>query len=270
MNTRSQYTSDVDETLRQAVIDVVQIWLQRLQLVSSITTFFASVDALLFSLASTATHTGGDASSNKWTAVNELTSASLAGALIFHVCSAIIAFVAAFVLCRFELVGAQDHERVVIQNTFNAGTVRGFEDLHEIDHHPRPSENSIFKAPVQQSNDTPSPQKGRLSQKDVANDVFRRVAIHCVRPPRLFPVFVAPDSLELGAMSVGHPKDTLDPPVQLLSRCLALSVVMAGLGFALALLGILAYSWTMMPKSVSIFSVVCLGVCCLASALAVL
>lgn len=53
----------------------------------------------------------------------------------------------------------------------------------------------------------------------------------------------------------------VDPPVKLLTRCHNLSAAMASCGFILACLGILAFLWTSLPRSVGIFGSVCLGVC---------
>jgi hypothetical protein len=53
----------------------------------------------------------------------------------------------------------------------------------------------------------------------------------------------------------------LGPPVKLLARCHSLSASMALCGFVLACLGICAFLWTSLPRSVGIFGSACLGVC---------
>ena len=68
----------------------------------------------------------------------------------------------------------------------------------------------------------------------------------------------SPDS-DVGA----HPSADLDPPIKLLSRCHTLCVIMTGLGFILAVTGILAYAWTNLPRSVSIFASACVAGCVL-------
>ncbi|KAI0787195.1 hypothetical protein BC629DRAFT_1515519 [Irpex lacteus] len=56
----------------------------------------------------------------------------------------------------------------------------------------------------------------------------------------------------------------LDPPIQLLSISHTLSVTMATLGFVLIALGILVFAWVTLPRAISIFSSVCLGGCLIA------
>ncbi|TFY50806.1 hypothetical protein EVJ58_g10881, partial [Rhodofomes roseus] len=97
-----------DSVLREAILQIVSVWLNRLSLVSGIASFFSSIDSLLFSIASTSTHIGDPDA--PWSALDKLTTASFAGALIFHVCSAILAFVASFILVRLELIDADDQE----------------------------------------------------------------------------------------------------------------------------------------------------------------
>lgn len=81
---------------------------------------------------------------------------------------------------------------------------------------------------------------------DSLTDVQGRVSIHRVR---LF-----------GCMPPSNPTH-VDPPVRLLSNCHTLSVMMAVLGFILALLGILTFAWTSLPTGVASFASACLGAC---------
>lgn len=56
------------------------------------------------------------------------------------------------------------------------------------------------------------------------------------------------------------------PPTQLLDRCHSLCIILASVGFALALMGIICYAWALQPVSVAAFSTAILGVCLLAGA----
>ncbi|KAI0919055.1 hypothetical protein AcV5_002069 [Taiwanofungus camphoratus] len=256
-----------DDAVRQAILAVVQVWLNRLHLISTITTFFASIDALLFSLASAATHVG-ERTYTGWSPIDQLTSASLAGALIFHVCSAIVAFVGSFVLIRLQLIDADQHahEQVdVVESDPYTNFPRRSEKLRKSrghKHRPSGSGATLTELPA-------GPYIGPFTAPlaDVYDNIFRRVIVRRTHPlyflsrrqhPRPRP---AP-------LSTCEPSDTLDPPVRLLERYLMLSVIMATVGFALAVLGVLAYAWKTTPKSVSVFSTVCLGGCLLAGIIA--
>ena len=56
------------------------------------------------------------------------------------------------------------------------------------------------------------------------------------------------------------------PPTGLLERCHALCIILASVGFVLALMGIVCYAWALQPVSVAAFSTAMLGVCLLAGA----
>ncbi|KAG1740855.1 uncharacterized protein EDB91DRAFT_1248238 [Suillus paluster] len=80
----------------------VAAWMQRLQMLTLITTFLASIDGELFTRTSTPSLETVDASM----ASQELVYACFTGALVFHVCAAILGYVACFVLIRYQIVDA--------------------------------------------------------------------------------------------------------------------------------------------------------------------
>jgi hypothetical protein len=82
---------------------IVAAWMQRLQTLTLITTFLASIDGELFTLTSTPSPVTLTASIHS----EELVYACFAGALVFHVCSAILGYVASFALVRYEIVDAE-------------------------------------------------------------------------------------------------------------------------------------------------------------------
>ncbi|KAJ2955172.1 hypothetical protein NUW54_g14760 [Trametes sanguinea] len=88
---------DQDETdekaRRKAMSELVQSWMDRLQLISVITTFFAAMEAQL--LGSTMPD-----DPTKDPPADQVANAALTGALVVHVFAAIISFLAAFFLIR--------------------------------------------------------------------------------------------------------------------------------------------------------------------------
>lgn len=51
------------------------------------------------------------------------------------------------------------------------------------------------------------------------------------------------------------------PPTGLLSRCHALCISLATIGFVLALMGTLCYAWAVQPRSVAVFASAMMGLC---------
>ncbi|PCH35809.1 hypothetical protein WOLCODRAFT_140093 [Wolfiporia cocos MD-104 SS10] len=258
--------SSEDSALRQAILQVVQIWLNRLSLVSGIASFFASIDSLLFSLASTATHLGDPEST--WSATDKLTTASFAGALIFHVCSAILAFVASFVLVKLQLVDANDQEakvEVVVPGEQHENTALRDAKLRvpSANGHQPTSATSV-------ADDVPVPVIPSHDTNKAVEDVMGRVSVQCAHPLSFLSLPAVRLSRNPPVAGSSTPADALlDPPIELLSRCHALAVWMSVLGFILGVIGILAYAWVATPLAVSVFSTVCLGVCFLTGIIAV-
>ncbi|KAJ7647738.1 hypothetical protein FB45DRAFT_207638 [Roridomyces roridus] len=89
---------------RQAAKDLTQSWMDRLQLISVITTFFASTEAGMLQV----TTPGGAESSTA--AIIQITNAAFLGALVLHIWAAIISFMAAFFLVRYNLKEAKEEE----------------------------------------------------------------------------------------------------------------------------------------------------------------
>lgn len=96
------------EARRKAMKDLVQSWQDRLQLISVITTFFASTEAQLLA-AATPLETDPD----KGSGIVQTAAAALAGALVVHVSAAIVSFLAAFFLIRYKLEEAKREEQKV-------------------------------------------------------------------------------------------------------------------------------------------------------------
>ncbi|TFK85343.1 hypothetical protein K466DRAFT_588169 [Polyporus arcularius HHB13444] len=103
---------DQDETdekaRRKAMNELVASWMDRLQLISVITTFFAAMESQL--LGTTAPDPGDQTGES---AASQLANATLTGALVVHVFAAILSFLAAFFLIRYKLTVAKREERKV-------------------------------------------------------------------------------------------------------------------------------------------------------------
>ncbi|KAI0079236.1 hypothetical protein K474DRAFT_1659284 [Panus rudis PR-1116 ss-1] len=100
------------EARRKAMKDLMQSWMDRLQLISLITTFFAATEAQLLGV------TTPESQSDSLSASEQVANAGLAGALVVHVFAAILSFFAAFFLVRYRLREATREElKVELGNT---------------------------------------------------------------------------------------------------------------------------------------------------------
>ncbi|KAI1791204.1 hypothetical protein LXA43DRAFT_1012828 [Ganoderma leucocontextum] len=95
-----------EKTRKKAMNGLVQSWMDRLQLISVITTFFAAIEAQLIS-----STTPDDPKADPM--IDQAANAALAGALVIHIFAAIISFLAAFFLIRYKLSVAKHEERKV-------------------------------------------------------------------------------------------------------------------------------------------------------------
>ncbi|KAJ7270027.1 hypothetical protein B0H12DRAFT_1004441, partial [Mycena haematopus] len=93
-----------EKAKRQAKKDLVQSWLDRLQLISVITTFFASTEAGMLQVTSPGTDEDGG---------SQVANAAFLAALVLHIWAAIISFMGAFFLVRYNLKEAKEEEREV-------------------------------------------------------------------------------------------------------------------------------------------------------------
>ncbi|KAJ8591067.1 hypothetical protein M405DRAFT_129079 [Rhizopogon salebrosus TDB-379] len=179
--------------------------MHRLQMLTLVTTFLASIDGELFSL----TNVSSQVTVNASLGSQEFVYACFSGALIFHVCAAIIGYTASFALIRYELVGAE------VSSGAESNVQGG------------PSEARQGVSPLLL---TPSP-------FDAVQTLLR-----------------TPD-----ARLEAHSR-TFSPPLALLARCYYTTLVLSGVGFIAALLGIITYAWKGLEQTVGIFTTACLGV----------
>ncbi|KAJ3557451.1 hypothetical protein NM688_g1469 [Phlebia brevispora] len=93
------------QTKKKITKELVSTWMDRLQLISVITTFFAAIEAQLIGVV-----TPSGASVNDVSAIGKAAAVTLACSLVVHVFAAILSFIAAFFLVRFRLNEATSEE----------------------------------------------------------------------------------------------------------------------------------------------------------------
>ncbi|KAJ7209771.1 hypothetical protein GGX14DRAFT_632054, partial [Mycena pura] len=105
---QSAQNHEDEKARRDASKDLTQSWMDRLQLISVITTFFASTEAGMLQVT---TPGGGNTSSP---ASTQVANSAFLGALVMHIWAAIISFLGAFFLVRYRLKEAKEEERQAI------------------------------------------------------------------------------------------------------------------------------------------------------------
>ncbi|KAK2463113.1 hypothetical protein APHAL10511_004768 [Amanita phalloides] len=100
--TQEEQNNVDDEKRKEALRELVASWMERLQLISLITTFFASVEAVLISIS-----TGDPAHQS---GIQQAANATLLSALVMHSSAAIVSFLAAFFLINYRVHEARREE----------------------------------------------------------------------------------------------------------------------------------------------------------------
>ncbi|KAJ6497650.1 hypothetical protein C8R45DRAFT_134878 [Mycena sanguinolenta] len=183
---------DEEKARRQASKDLSESWMNRLQLISVITTFFASTEAGMLQV----TSTGQDENAG-----NQVANSVFLAALVLHVWAAILSFMGAFFLVRYDLKEAKKEENQAGVNSNSSSDSQPATD-------PRLCANPYLE------------QVGPFNRK---------------------------------------------PPTHLLSRCHNLCILLAFVGFALAILGIVVYAWVQNPISVGVVTSVSTAGCFVAA-----
>ncbi|TBU43370.1 hypothetical protein BD309DRAFT_960824 [Dichomitus squalens] len=232
-----------EDATKQALLSVVQVWLDRLQAMAVITAFFVSIDSMVYSFPSR------PPDFNAWSSIDLLVSASLGGAIILHVCASILAYIASFVLIRYRLSDAEKQE----QSTERPCTASdGQQKTHQM------HAQSLSTAPTL----APLP----ATEWNAYIDLRSLVSVHKVPFRQYLLCGMVPRKKrvknEMEALATpDDPVVRLRSMVTVLIRCHTAIAVMTQLGFMLALLGILAYFWTGLPRMLGIWATVLLGGC---------
>ncbi|KAF8841678.1 hypothetical protein BDN67DRAFT_1010354 [Paxillus ammoniavirescens] len=220
--TQEEQDAADDEARKQAMKNLVSSWQERLQLISVITTFFATTEAAM--LVNTKPQTSDDRNNGALNASN----ASLLGALIMHVYAAVLSFLAAFLLIRLKLKEATREELVAEGIKIVSSPLGGSLHVRDVERDPNDVDGRNGT-----TNAAPEPQRGSFLVE--------------------LPIISTNPHIE----QVGPFMSTISS--QLLSRIHMLCVSFAAIGFVLAIAGIICYAWALHPRSVSIFTSACLG-----------
>ncbi|KAG6332349.1 hypothetical protein ID866_6740 [Astraeus odoratus] len=251
--TQEQQDKLDEKARKRAMKNLVNSWQERLQLISVITTFFASVEAGM--LVNTKPLTTDDQENNILKASN----ASLLGALIMHVYAAVLSFLAAFLLIRYKLHEASREELIAegikLASSPLAGSVRS-RDLEnnvgttELRHAFSIAEETPTQTPVHGRQPImPLPPRSASQLTNDHNAIPRMASLH-VEPPILSR---NPHLEQVGLLWFR------DISSHLLDKIHTLCILFAALGFVLALAGIVLYAWAIQPRAVSVFATACLG-----------
>ena len=207
---------------------------------------------------------------NAWSSVDLLISASLGGAIILHACAceliyslpppdvsydstslqpAILAYVASFVLIRYRLSDAEKEEAATERPSTSS----------DVQHKGHP-------ARFQSSSAATTLFPSEASQWDGYTDLRCLISVHQVPFVHFFLFGLVPKKTRAQAdrEALATPDDAvarLHAMVTVLTRCHTMIGIMTQLGFMLALLGILAYFWTGLPRVLGIWATALLGGC---------
>ncbi|KAK7472447.1 hypothetical protein VKT23_000562 [Stygiomarasmius scandens] len=230
----TQHEQDEADTKarRRAMKDLIQSWMDRLQLISLITTFLASVEASMLQVTQSADENG----------LSQAANSTLLSALVLHLHASFVSFFAAFFLIRFKVKEARREEAKVECSGDMSGdstgpgvqpTSKGSIMIDKAAKHLTGSPVTLSPASTHDSGSISSSETGHRKDKQKEEESESR-------PPSP-PVWSAnPQLVEVGPFQ-------RQPPVTLLSHCHSLCLLFATLGFVLALAGIVLYAWTQKP-----------------------
>ncbi|KAG6377903.1 hypothetical protein JVT61DRAFT_14692 [Boletus reticuloceps] len=118
----TQQEQDVEDekARKRAMRNLVNSWQERLQLISVITTFFASTEGAMLAN----TKPAGSVEFER--IVLKVANATLLGALIFHVYASVLSFLGAFLLISYKLKEARREEMIAVGVPITNSPVEGF------------------------------------------------------------------------------------------------------------------------------------------------
>ncbi|KAH9942148.1 uncharacterized protein BXZ73DRAFT_41272, partial [Epithele typhae] len=263
-----------DDVIKQTLLSVVQVWLDRLQKQAVVTTFFVSIDSLLFSLTS---NTRSDNLSG-WSVRDEVINGSLGGAIIFHVCASIVAYIGSFVLIRYRLNDAERAEQKVIprrcatppRTTTRARVQPWASSTLQLNSSALgPTSPVDFSALTEAIASVPDQVNAELrGLVSVYRSHPLRYLCGCGRRSRAREDKSTAMQGPQPPTAIDTAIETLKDMVSTLERAHSVCAGMSSLGFLLALIGILTYAWTAVPIEISIFVSACLGCCGIAASIA--
>ncbi|KIK67552.1 hypothetical protein GYMLUDRAFT_37707 [Collybiopsis luxurians FD-317 M1] len=247
LRTKTQADQDKEDDVarRKALKDLVQSWQDRLQLITLITTFLASVEASMLQVTTS--------SDSAW---SRASNAGFMASLVLHLWASFVSFFASFFLVRFKVQEAKREERQVEaanpSSMQHVPTTKGSAILdaaaHTLTHSPKTASPKS----------TMSARNGNASENGYATLTNEKTPPPLARSsPIPNPIWSAnPQLVQCGPFQ-------RQPPVNLLSRCHTLCLIATALGFILAMVGVLCYAWAAQARSVAIITTVSIGLCLL-------
>ncbi|KAJ3901671.1 hypothetical protein F5879DRAFT_311620 [Lentinula edodes] len=227
-----------DEQARhKALKDLVQSWQDRLQLITLITTFLASVEASMLQV----TMPDDPTNSSKW---SQAANAGFMASLVLHLHASFVSFFASFFLVRFKVQEAKREEREVEAADSS------------LQHVPTSKGSTILEMAAH--NITRSPTTSPRSTVSIGNGAFPPEKGNASTPKTQIPSIWSanPQLVQTGPFQ-------RQPPINLLSRCHTLCLVITALGFILAMVGVLCYAWDGQSTSVAIITSASICLCLL-------
>ncbi|KAF8176536.1 hypothetical protein BJ912DRAFT_698070 [Pholiota molesta] len=249
---QEQNEGDVQKR-REALRDLIESWMDRLQLISVITTFFASTEATMFSISVP------DTDDAPISITAQVANIGIVGALVVHSSAAIISFLAAFFLIRYKLKVADNEEREAekaekeydSKNIVESPTSMGSFSNHSTADKDQEKAEKFSISRTSRSTRLRKSQPCPIEQD--TDPIPGRIRIPSGSTQR--PIWSSnPHLVQVGPFQ-NH------PPTHLLHRCHALCVALTTIGFVLAIMGILCLAWTRLPLSVSISASCFMALC---------
>ncbi|KAF8817450.1 hypothetical protein BYT27DRAFT_7126188 [Phlegmacium glaucopus] len=224
-----------EENYRESLRSLIQTWMDNLELISVLTTFFVSTEASLLAITLPSPTDPG------LSITSQLANIGLMSALVIHANAAIISFFSAFFLVRHKLDVAQEEEEEAEMELVDSPTSIPSND----------AEKSRGSQTYANGVRTGSGVRGRVR----VNSPLSGDQIIYSTNPRL---------VHVGPFRNGQ------PPTELLSRCRSLCIFLSFVGFLFALIGALSFAWGRLPRSVSIFASVTTSLCVVAAFLIII
>ncbi|KAJ4483530.1 hypothetical protein J3R30DRAFT_1795430 [Lentinula aciculospora] len=224
-----------EQARRKALKDLVQSWQDRLQLITLLTTFLASVEASMLQV----TMPDDPSNSSRW---SQAANAGFMASLVLHLHASFISFFASFFLVRFKVQEAKREERQVeaADSSFQ--------------HVPTSKGSTILDMAAH--NITRSPTSPR-SNASIGNESPPNEKARPLSKPQISSIWSAnPQLVQTGPFQ-------RQPPINLLSRCHTLCLVATALGFILAMVGVLCYAWDGQSTTVAIITSTSICLCLL-------
>ncbi|KAI0062458.1 hypothetical protein BV25DRAFT_1915993 [Artomyces pyxidatus] len=220
---------------QNTITQIVQIWSDRLQLISVYASFFTSIDSLLFSLS---------AGLQKSDTIAKVTNAALVGALIFHAAAAILAYITSFVVIRYKLNETTHPESPSVSASISARTPGRTRTPHA-------AETAASPAEKQPSLTFPT---------SPVIPFFSTRLLSLPLPPLLHPPMSRTIVIHrLHFFTPKNPDEDSALLMSLLVRCHTVCSTFALAGFVLVMVGVISYVWAALERAVSIFASACVA-----------